>query len=81
MLQCAIWDRIKELKNLLPIQITNLAKFVGTIVLDRGLPISVLKVILDSSNNFKTFFLKLNKKRNYFMNKNIYINVGIKFFY
>ncbi|KAK6628071.1 hypothetical protein RUM44_010553 [Polyplax serrata] len=45
MLQCALWDKIKELQNLLPVQLKNLAKFTGNIILEKGLPISILKVI------------------------------------
>lgn len=45
MIQYAIWDKIKELSSLMPIQVTNLAKFVGNVILSKGLPLSVLKVI------------------------------------
>lgn len=53
MLQCSLWDKIREVSNLLQIQITNLAKFTGNIILERGLPISVLKVI-----SYTFFFIK-----------------------
>lgn len=44
MLQYAVWDKIKDIENLIPLQITNLAKFLGSVILAKGLPISVLKV-------------------------------------
>lgn len=43
-IQCALWDRFKELQNMPSFQVTNLAKFLVHLVLQKGLPLSVLKV-------------------------------------
>ncbi|PSN29484.1 hypothetical protein C0J52_23722 [Blattella germanica] len=45
IVQCALWDKLKELQNIEPFQITNLAKFVVHLVIEKGLALSVLKVI------------------------------------
>ncbi|KAJ4449006.1 hypothetical protein ANN_00398 [Periplaneta americana] len=44
-IQCALWDRFKELQNLAVFQVTNLAKFLIHLLIEKGLPLSVLKVI------------------------------------
>lgn len=44
-IQCALWDRFKELKNMASFQVTNLAKFLVHLVIQKGLPLSVIKVI------------------------------------
>jgi hypothetical protein len=43
-IQCALWDRFKELQNMPSFQVTNLAKFLAHLVIEKGLPLSVLKV-------------------------------------
>jgi len=43
-IQCALWDRFKELKNMASFQVTNLAKFLAHLVIQKGIPLSVLKV-------------------------------------
>lgn len=57
MLQFATWDRIQELKSLNQIQVTNLAKFLGNLILEKNLAISVLKVYLNKLklNNLNGF--------------------------
>uniref|UniRef100_A0A1B6CQN6 MI domain-containing protein n=1 Tax=Clastoptera arizonana TaxID=38151 RepID=A0A1B6CQN6_9HEMI len=44
-IQYNMWDRFKELSDLSTSQITNMAKFLAHLFLEKSLPISVLKVI------------------------------------
>ncbi|KYM85407.1 Nucleolar MIF4G domain-containing protein 1 [Atta colombica] len=44
-IQYALWDKLKTLGDLNTKQLTNLAKFLTLLFLDKGLPLSVLKVI------------------------------------
>lgn len=44
-IQFSVWDRFKELTSLQKYQITNLAKFLAHLFLQKSLPISVLKVV------------------------------------
>ncbi|EFN71840.1 Nucleolar MIF4G domain-containing protein 1 [Camponotus floridanus] len=44
-IQYALWDKLKTLEDLKTKQLTNLAKFLTHLFLDKGLPLSVLKVI------------------------------------
>jgi len=50
-IQCALWDRFKELKNMVSFQITNLAKFLAHLVIQKGIPLSVLKVSTKHSSH------------------------------
>ncbi|KAJ9584416.1 hypothetical protein L9F63_021236 [Diploptera punctata] len=45
IIQYALWDKFKELQNISPFQLTNLAKFLLHLIIEKGLPLSVLKVI------------------------------------
>ncbi|XP_032676324.1 nucleolar MIF4G domain-containing protein 1 homolog [Odontomachus brunneus] len=44
-IQYALWDKLKTLNDLTTKQLTNLAKFLTHLFLEKGLPLSVLKVI------------------------------------
>ncbi|XP_075238289.1 nucleolar MIF4G domain-containing protein 1 isoform X2 [Lycorma delicatula] len=44
-LQYHLWDRIRELSDLKGFQITNLALFLSHLILEKALPLSVLKVV------------------------------------
>uniref|UniRef100_A0A6V7IVL7 MI domain-containing protein n=1 Tax=Bracon brevicornis TaxID=1563983 RepID=A0A6V7IVL7_9HYME len=44
-LQYTLWDKLKTLEEYSNIQIRNLAKFLSHLFLERGLPLSVLKVV------------------------------------
>lgn len=47
-IQYLLWDKLKELGNVAPIQLTNLAKFLSHMFVEpQGLPLSVLKVTLN----------------------------------
>jgi len=52
MLQFAVWDRIKELKALSSIQISHMAKFLGNLILEKNLALSILKVSARTLTNF-----------------------------
>lgn len=43
-IQYALWDKLKTLNDLTTKQLTNLAKFLTHLFLEKGLPLSVLKV-------------------------------------
>ncbi|TGZ53119.1 nucleolar MIF4G domain-containing protein 1 [Temnothorax longispinosus] len=44
-IQYALWDKLKALDDLSTKQLTNLAKFLTSLFLGKGLPLSILKVI------------------------------------
>ncbi|XP_012235788.2 nucleolar MIF4G domain-containing protein 1 [Linepithema humile] len=44
-IQFALWDKLKTLNDLNTKQLTNLAKFLNHLFLNKGLPLSVLKVV------------------------------------
>ncbi|EFN89915.1 nucleolar MIF4G domain-containing protein 1 homolog [Harpegnathos saltator] len=44
-IQYALWDKLKTLNDLNTKQLTNLAKFLTHLFLEKGLPLSVLKII------------------------------------
>nr|XP_034834897.1 nucleolar MIF4G domain-containing protein 1 homolog [Maniola hyperantus] len=53
-IQYSVWDKIKELDSLSKQGMTNLAQFLIHIVMEKGLPLSVLKIIQFSDLNKTT---------------------------
>ena len=45
-IQCGIWDRVRDVDRQPETHITNLAKFIAFLILEKALPLSVLKVKL-----------------------------------
>lgn len=44
VIQYAVWDKVKEVQNMLVFQVTNLAQLLIHLFIQKGLPLSVLKV-------------------------------------
>ncbi|CAH0725504.1 unnamed protein product, partial [Brenthis ino] len=53
-IQYSVWDKIKDLESLSKQAMTNLAQFLIHLIMEKGLPLSVLKIIQFSDLNKKT---------------------------
>ncbi|XP_072944719.1 nucleolar MIF4G domain-containing protein 1 homolog [Epargyreus clarus] len=53
-IQYSVWDKIKEIETLSKQAVTNLAQFLIHLILEKGLPLSVLKIIQFSDLNKTT---------------------------
>ncbi|CAG4982193.1 unnamed protein product [Colias eurytheme] len=53
-IQYSVWDKIKELDDLSKQSMSNLAQFLTHLIMEKGLPLSVLKIIQFSDLNKRT---------------------------
>lgn len=58
-IKCSIWDKLKAITKCSTIQLANLSKLLVHLFLEKGLPISTLKVIIFKQTNHRFLVLYL----------------------